>query len=87
MSSKKLPYGKIHSIETLGIAVRERRKSIQLTQTELAGVSGVGVRFISDLENGKSTCEIGKVFTVLQQLGLEILLTPRSWQTIKKVIV
>jgi hypothetical protein len=35
-----------------------------MNQAELAMVSGTGVRFISDLENGKETCEVGKVLKV-----------------------
>jgi hypothetical protein len=43
-----------------------------MNQAELAMVSGTGVRFISDLENGKETCEVGKVLKVLASLGLKI---------------
>ena len=32
--------------------------------------SSTGIRFISDLENGKETCQIGKVLLVLRTLGL-----------------
>jgi hypothetical protein len=42
----------------------------------LALTSGTGLRFIIDLEKGKDTCQIGKVFTVLQTLGIKIALTP-----------
>jgi len=35
-----------------------------------------GLRFVIDLENGKETCQIGKVLTVLQTLGIQIALTP-----------
>jgi len=83
MASEKIPYGKIYSMQTLSATIRERRRDLQLTQTKLAGLCGFGVRFISDLENGKATCEVGKVIQVLQQLGLEIQLTPRKWGNLK----
>jgi hypothetical protein len=42
----------------------------------LALTSGTGLRFVIDLEKGKETCQIGKVLTVLQTLGIRIALTP-----------
>ena len=62
----------------LGEAVKKRRKELGMNQGELALVSGTGVRFISDLENGKSTCELGKTLEVLANLGIEIALTPKT---------
>ena len=56
--------------KTLGQSVRTRRKALGITQAELAMTSGTGIRFISDLENGKETCQIGKVLMVLNTLGL-----------------
>lgn len=53
----------------LGAAVREARKSRKLTQGELAFASGVGLRFISDLENGKATVQLEKIMLVLAALG------------------
>ena len=46
----------------IGVAVRARRRILGMNQSELAMVSGTGVRFISDLENGKP-------------MGLEIQIT------------
>jgi HTH-type transcriptional regulator/antitoxin HipB len=56
----------------IGQAIKTRRKSLGMNQSELAMVSGAGVRFISDLENGKPGCELGKTLAVLANLGLEI---------------
>jgi predicted transcriptional regulator len=47
-----------------------------VTQKDLALTSGTGLRFVIDLEKGKETCQIGKVLTVLQTLGIRIALTP-----------
>ena len=75
----KLPYGKILSTQDLGDVVRQVRKEQGATQAEFASLCGVGVRFISDLENGKSTAELGKVLQVIKCLGLELSLQPRGW--------
>ena len=47
-------------------------------QADLALVSGTGVRFISDLENGKETCVFGKTLKVRERLGIEPVLRPRD---------
>lgn len=76
---KKLPSGKIPDTKLLGDIVRRQRKSQAATQVEFASLCGVGVRFISDLENGKPTVEVGKVLQVLNSLGLELIIQPRGW--------
>ena len=58
----------------IGEAVRQARKRLGVTQKDLALTSGTGLRFIIDLEKGKPTCQIGKVFTVLHTLGIKIKL-------------
>lgn len=54
--------------------VRKVRLAHKMTQTELAGLSGTGLRFISELERGKPTVELSKVLAVLSSLGLRIQL-------------
>ena len=78
--NNNLPYGNILSVEDVGSLVRAHRKSQSATQAEFASLCGVGVRFISDLENGKPTMELGKVLHVLHCLGLEVSIQPRGWQ-------
>lgn len=63
---------KIDNIQLLGKFIMEARKKQKLTQEQLAAISGVGIRFIRELEKGKESCHIGKVFSVLQMLGLHI---------------
>ncbi len=58
----------------LGRAVRQARKTHGLTQAALAGLAGTGPRFISELEHGKESAELGKVLAVLAVLGLHLLL-------------
>lgn len=79
----KLPYGKMSTVEDIGRCVRAQRKAQGATQAEFAALCGVGVRFISELENGKPTMELGKVLQVLKCLGLEMHVRPRGWNNAK----
>ncbi|HEY0122595.1 MAG TPA: type II toxin-antitoxin system Y4mF family antitoxin [Rhizobium sp.] len=56
----------------IGRVVRDARKEQKLRQDQLAGVAGVGLRFIVDLEAGKPTAQIGKAIHVLRTLGCVI---------------
>ncbi|MHB1543554.1 MAG: helix-turn-helix domain-containing protein [Gammaproteobacteria bacterium] len=74
-----LAYGPVQTVPELGRLVRNHRKGLhQVTLTRIATVSGVGPRFISELERGKDTAELGKALHVIQQLGLEVWLVPRG---------
>ncbi len=65
--------------EQLGKIVRRTRKEMGVTQADLALTSGTGLRFIGELENGKATCQIGKVLGVIQTLGIRLeVIPPRS---------
>lgn len=67
----------IRTSEQLGDAVAQTRKTKGYSQQEFADLAGVGRRFVSDLENGKPTAEIGKVLRVLTALGLDLELRAR----------
>ena len=43
-----------------------------LTQAETAAMCNVGIRFFSELENGKTTLQIGKVLHCLDMLGINL---------------
>ena len=59
-------------IAKLGSIVRQERKEQGLTQEQLAATTGVGVRFIRELEQGKESCHIGKALTVVLMLGIDV---------------
>lgn len=65
----------------LGKIVRDTRKKLGVTQKDLALTSGTGLRFVIDLEKGKETCQIGKALTILQTLGIKLVLTPPATPT------
>ena len=57
---------------TLSSYVKEMRKRFGLTQVDLAAKSGVGLRFVRELEQGKETLRLDKVNQVLLLFGQEI---------------
>ena len=57
---------------SIGEHIREKRKAFGLTQVELAERSGVGIRFVRELEKGKSTVQLDKVNQVLRLFGEEL---------------
>lgn len=73
-----------YTTQQIGQLIRDTRKAQSVTQKNLALTSGTGLRFIIDLEKGKETCEIGKVLTILQTLGIKLTLTPPPLPKTKK---
>ncbi len=75
-----LPNGmkSVQDTTELGQAVRARRKALGVTQIELAGLAGVGERFVSEVERGKATAEMGKVLKLLGRLGLLVYILPKG---------
>lgn len=61
----------------LGVRIRERRLEQRLTQGELADVSSVSLRFVSELERGKETAQYAGIQRVLASLGLDLYLESR----------
>lgn len=54
------------------IYIKEKRKELGLTQEDLAFTSGVGLRFVRDLEQGKKTVRLDKVNQILALFGKEL---------------
>lgn len=52
--------------------VKNKRKSLRITQPELAEKAGVGLRFVRELEQGKKTLRMDKVNQVLILFGCEL---------------
>ena len=69
---------KIFVVISLGSAIKERRKELNYTQKFLSEVTGLSSSFISDLEHGKETTEIGKVLFLINTLGLNFILEKRG---------
>ena len=63
---------KLDNSKTFGKIIRTYRKRQGATQTQLAAVANTGLRFISDLENGKPTVQLDKALRVAKILGVNI---------------
>ena len=59
-------------LQNLSRFVKDRRKLAKLTQPELAAKAGVGLRFLRDLERGKTTLKTDKINIVLKLFGHEL---------------
>jgi len=68
----------IRDVQTLGETIRQERKRQKVTQVELAALAGVGVRFLRELEGGKTSCQLGQTFSLLETLGISITATSRA---------
>ncbi|GLS31026.1 transcriptional regulator, XRE family [Mesorhizobium albiziae] len=67
----------ITDTESLGLLIRKERKAQKLTQEQLAGLTGVGVRFVRELEAGKESCQVGRALQVAASLGLTVSIGSR----------
>ena len=65
-----MEFNKLVSTKDIGLLIKTTRKAQGVTQEQLAGVANTGIRFISDLENGKPTIQVNKLLNVLSALGL-----------------
>lgn len=62
----------VNSPEDLGLLLRKARERRNQSQQSFADLAGVGRRFVSELENGKATLELGKVLKVMRAAGISI---------------
>lgn len=86
---KKLPVGKelslpidfpvtVASVSDVGNAIQRMRKQQGLTQLDVAGLAGLGNRFVVELEKGKETVQMQKALDVLALLGLELVIRQKG---------
>ena len=67
----------ITTVADLGPHIRKQRKALGFSQQQLADLSGVGRRFVSELEAGKPTLEFDRVLLCCRALGLDVLIKAR----------
>lgn len=65
-------------VARLAQQLRERRTALGLGQQELADLSGTSVRFIRNLEHGKTTVRVDKLLAILEVLGLDLQVDVRK---------
>jgi y4mF family transcriptional regulator len=79
MTEERKMKNKAANAADIGTAVRKKRKEDGLPLADAAALCGVGYRFMSNLENGKATVQVGKVLQVLTALGLDVYIEARNW--------
>ena len=62
--------------DSLPLFIKDMRKKFGLTQVDLAAKSGVGLRFVRELEQGKETLRMDKVNQVLALFGHKVGAVP-----------
>lgn len=67
---------KIEFAEKLGMAIKNCRKKLNLSQTELADLAGVSLNYVSKIELGQPRAQLDKLLDILEVLGLELTLGP-----------
>ena len=60
----------------LGLAIRDRRRKLKLSQAELARKVGVGRQWVVAIEHGKSRAELGLVLRTVSALDLPLTIDP-----------
>lgn len=60
-------------MNTLSTTVKSLRKQFYMTQEELSLKSGVGLRFVRDLEQGKASLRLDKVNQLLDFFNYEMV--------------
>ena len=63
----------MESKNNLAQLIKQKRKKLKLTQVDLAQKAGVGLRFLRELESGKTTLRMDKVNQLLNLLGYELI--------------
>ena len=66
----------------LGQMVKRQRNGMNLRQLDVAGLANTGNRLIVDVENGKPTVQLQKVLDLLDILGLEVVIQPKTSRTL-----
>ena len=72
MSENTIERGAAEMALVFGSTIRRRRKALNMRQDELALATGVGRRFLVDLEAGKPSCQLGRSLLVADVLGLRV---------------
>lgn len=62
----------ITSVQEVGSAIRALRKRARIRIDDFAATAGVSKQFMTDLENGKPTVQMGKVLALLQRMGMGV---------------
>jgi HTH-type transcriptional regulator / antitoxin HipB len=71
-------HSRVLNVKELGSVIRTFRKCRRLTLEKVSGITNISMKFLSELERGKETAEIGKTLATINHLGLELIIQPRG---------
>ena len=69
----------------VGEAVRRRRRSLDMTQKDIAGKTSLRPATISTVEAGEPGTQLRTLFDILTALDLEVVVRPRTKESIDKI--
>lgn len=69
---------KFYDVSEFGKMIRQKRKALGYTQKDISEIGGFSVSFISDLERGKPTIELGKAISLANLLAMDLSLQNRG---------
>jgi len=61
--------------QNIGKLIKDRRKSLNITQSTLASLAGVGLNTLVAIERGNGNAKIQTILSILDTLGLKIDVT------------
>ena len=70
---------RVYTPSSLGDAIRHYRTEAELTQAQLAELAGLQRSYLSELEGGKETEQVKRLFRVLRLLGVRMTLDKADW--------
>jgi transcriptional regulator with XRE-family HTH domain len=70
---------RIYTPASIGRAIRHYRLTSHRTQAELAHQAGLNRTYLADLEAGKETEQLKRIFQVLRELGVRMTLEKADW--------
>jgi len=63
----------IHTVAELGLALRATRRGSKVRLDDMAAIAGVSKQFVSDVEYGKPTVQLGLVLKLLSEAGVRLI--------------
>ncbi len=61
-------------VDDAGLVIRALRKQAGIRIDDFAATAGVSKQFMTDLENGKATVQMGKVLGLLTSMGVRLVM-------------
>lgn len=74
-------------MKRIGIQIKERRKALEITQTELAELAGISTNTVVAVERGQGDPKISTYLSICEVLGLEMAtkLKGRDYETLRDI--